>query len=694
MRQRIFNRRNCLVAVLLLGSSALFSQVTIQDKISITPKPPVLIQSTTSSESHTLRFEGSWDVPIFARMYTSHCFGRFDTGTGSMTFEIPLTAGGYTFDFQPRVAELQPHQVCNVTLTLKVDGAIVMQRSASFVGGSLDIFALWPGDYPSYTPPYNTTFAFSVGDSIFYEEGWTPAIQGVDTCGPGLWDPASSVNLQIVGGGNLTQFYDYNTRLPQGASISGTVQQIEDNYELVADGTIPDSSGAVVTVQATSDGSTQTASVKIKPYYFRVTADEPRITYGDGTVMRIQMVDAYGNEHYRAATPSVRIRMADSLTYGTLWYGYSDSSRVLQMADTLNDIPSIVTMQSYSGVEARFYAIEKQPKDSVGVDIAVEKTGEGFMTDYYPPNAIPFPGRDTVRGATQVKVVVPVTKKLKIVNHAPWEIWPSLPASGAGESRGADRAGYIPKRPFIIKLTNGAGDPLASEEIAIGTTFEEKSGGHQHDSGTVILPPGIKQGIFYGQEDLGNPLFLTTDEFGMALVDSFVASQISGSYLVTAWLASDTTVKDTINLAVKVPGLVNFRDLIILDERPFVFSQTPRGTGNHPSNTWCTAQMGDSLFLAILDFYEWSRSEKGEGKAIQTSINDMSLLSGGLFDISADWNTEHASHSFHRVGLSVDVNKNGLNPDDIIFLTKFMKMRGGIRNSERPQIHFGFNGGN
>jgi hypothetical protein len=185
-----------------------------------------------------------------------------------------------------------------------------------------------------------------------------------------------------------------------------------------------------------------------------------------------------------------------------------------------------------------------------------------------------------------------------------------------------------------------------------------------------------------------------TDQDGLAVVDSFIASQISGKYLVTASLASDPTVKDTVNLEVKVPGLVNFRDLIVLNERPFVFAQSDIGQANHPDNTWCAPEIGNTLFLAILDFYEWARTPKGGGRAIQTSINDMSLVWGGLFDIGADWNIERPSHSFHRVGLSVDINLGTMNRRQLNQLTGYVSRRGGIRHTERPQIHYGFSGGN
>lgn len=126
---------------------------------------------------------------------------------------------------------------------------------------------------------------------------------------------------------------------------------------------------------------------------------------------------------------------------------------------------------------------------------------------------------------------------------------------------------------------------------------------------------------------------MTTDANGTAVVDKYAAPQISGRYLITAYLKSDPSVKDTVNLTVKVPGLINFRDLIFVpnDQEPYTFAQSPAGAENHPDNDWCTPSMGDSLFLATLDFYDWYAST--HSVPMKISLNDMSLPWGGVYDI-------------------------------------------------------------
>jgi hypothetical protein len=218
------------------------------------------------------------------------------------------------------------------------------------------------------------------------------------------------------------------------------------------------------------------------------------------------------------------------------------------------------------------------------------------------------------------------------------------------------------------------------------------------------MPKQPWQGTFYGQTLSGSSLALTTNGNGIAIVDSLVASQISGTYLITAYLASDPSVMDTVNLNVQVPRLAHFGDWIIIpagETKPYTFFQSNAGNTNHPNNDYCTIAMGDSLFFGILDFYDWSASadETGDVPMI-ISLNDMSLPWGGLFDIDVDWQTPH---NLHRIGHSVDINNTGpfqtQNPDDPNDpnltergrrLQEYMNGHGGHRIPEENSVHYEF----
>jgi hypothetical protein len=122
--------------------------------------------------------------------------------------------------------------------------------------------------------------------------------------------------------------------------------------------------------------------------------------------------------------------------------------------------------------------------------------------------------------------------------------------------------------------------------------------------------------------------------------------------------------------------------------------------------------MKDSLSAALKDFYDWIGSEDGENNFIKLGINDMCLQWGGAFDFPGLWNFND-QHSFHRVGLSVDIDNMGLqifveNPNPIQRKIKatvpkltprgnkleaLMKKYNGIKYQE-DQIHFGFDNQN
>ena len=261
---------------------------------------------------------------------------------------------------------------------------------------------------------------------------------------------------------------------------------------------------------------------------------------------------------------------------------------------------------------------------------------------------------------------------LTIVEHSPWTLWPYLPPQKSdGASRGADLPGYNPKRAFTIQLLKGDGTPYPNQQISIFTKYKEGSGGHDHigwadtaagaTRAVKALPQDTLQGIFYYNRDTKgkNPIAVTTDAKGEAKIDSFIASQASGKFLVTARMVNDTTIMDTVNLQVKVDGLVNFGKGSYWN----LTGNTSKVGINHKSNHWCTQKMKDSLEVVLKKFYDWAESEEGEGKAIALGINDMSLQWGGAFDFPGLWNFND-EHSFHRIGLSVDIDNAGLKKED------------------------------
>lgn len=375
------------------------------------------------------------------------------------------------------------------------------------------------------------------------------------------------------------------------------------------------------------------------------------------------------------------------------------SIRKEMLSQRLQHIPPTIQTKLQSDMQMK--SNEKQPQ-TTGSQKALGKITPILQTTKSSPphqRKIQYDGFiKIVYGLAKVTVKKPV---LKIQDHSPWTIWPYLPPQNDGSSRGADRPGYNPKRAFTIQLKKGDGTAYPDQPIKISTSFTSQSGGHQHTNGTIDIPQGNIQGGFYGQgQQKVNPIILTTDAQGRAVVDSFIASQVSGKFLITARMVSDTTIMDTVNLQVKVPELVEFG----IGSYWGLTGNTSDWGINHPRNHWCNEIMKDSLSAALSDFYNWSGSEEGGDQYIKLGVNDMSLPWGGLFDISGGWVIDFPtkkSHSFHRVGLSVDIDNTqdgDIRYEDGTLTKKGKKLREYIekycgKKYPEQKIHFGFNGG-
>ena len=481
-------------------------------------------------------------------------------------------------------------------------------------------------------------------------------------------------------------------------------------------------SPAEVTIRVSVDDGTiepVTASFVVMPAQMRAILGKKVLSYGDTTSLKIQIQNPDGSwmDKPAAWTGTYTIVRAD--TFGYLYN--LDSSKVGRV---ITDTSPILI----------YYARPESQPDSIEVLIQLNLEE--------PPPPFPF-GQLKSSGnvSTQAKVVAPqpnvgsgsgkrppakvtggitfggaihwglATLKvgknvLKILDHAPWTIWPSLPTyvkknDKSRESRGADRPGYMPRRSFRIQLLNASNQPVKDEEIVVRTTFEKESGGHSHQNGEKALNQNM-QGTFYSGGKGSNPFpqnndHLKTDQNGIVVIDSMVASEASGKYLITAMMRTDTTVCDTVRLTVRVPGLVEFGTGAYW--RP-TGNTSPDGQ-NHPSNHWCHPKMKDSLTAALKVFYKWTASRDGGGTGFVLGVNDMSLEWGGVFDVKGRWATEF--HVFHRVGLSVDVDTSKANlkttKEGTRILTHrgeqlktIMKAYGGEIYNEKA-LHFGFDKG-
>lgn len=226
--------------------------------------------------------------------------------------------------------------------------------------------------------------------------------------------------------------------------------------------------------------------------------------------------------------------------------------------------------------------------------------------------------------------------QLQIVDHSPHEIWPDITPE---QRKGL--AGYRHKRPFTIEVLDGSGHAVGDEAVRIKAEFVPMSGGHAHNN-----PVLLQQGTFFGQGSSGNPLDLSTDANGRAVVDSFVGSQVSGDYLISAYELADATVKDTVQLKVRVPGL----SPISSGANNIITCTTTPQIHTLQNSDYGTAGTLQAVNSAVARYAQ----DFGMASDIFLAVVDMSLPYGGLFDISGKW---HKPHGWHRAGRSVDFSK-------------------------------------
>lgn len=184
-------------------------------------------------------------------------------------------------------------------------------------------------------------------------------------------------------------------------------------------------------------------------------------------------------------------------------------------------------------------------------------------------------------------------------------------------------------------LANGDSTPISGKAIQFSAIANELSGGHNHSGGRPI-----------GDFDSSS---CTTGADGTCSV-SFSASEVGGVETITGTLNGDPTVTRSSDVTVAVANLYELAD------NPTKYRLTGQ-TGTHSANHFYSGS-GFNIVGVAFDFVDEYDATLG--------INDMSLPSGGLFDIHEDWNKPH---SLHREGRSADIDQCALsniddNPND------------------------------
>jgi hypothetical protein len=156
--------------------------------------------------------------------------------------------------------------------------------------------------------------------------------------------------------------------------------------------------------------------------------------------------------------------------------------------------------------------------------------------------------------------------------------------------------------------------------------------GHLHDSRPANAKGVLQQGA---STVTGCTAVIDGQGTGRCSV-TYQPSQASGVETIVATAPDFNEARATIRVA--VPNLV---DLISTN-----FYRLTGQTALHNANHWGTLTTTDNIQRLALDFFAILDATLG--------INDVSLPSGGIFDIAGNWSPPHF---WHRTGTSVDIDR-------------------------------------
>ena len=547
----------------------------------------------------------------------------------------------------------------------------------------------------SFVRPLFSIYGSSNCENIYHGDYTGIILDALNQC-QSTWQALSdpvTYTLSIISGAQYSTLVNTQTS-DTGMTLYGVHQEggFSNQIAFVATGGPPDSVVQTQIQVGASDPRVAPAEIVINVLPPTVVSiDPPEIAPGDTATIMVVQWNPNGTLSNFPPDQTFEVGIVGEDTYGTILCGGDTASYFIDVtqpfqfiaADSINADSVMVgirvgvqTAQCW-GVPSSILPggkVKKSPQAQISH--GVYQKGNTATATYVQSSVIKSSTESTTMSASKknsksvsdesafswgdygIGYVTIEKQILKIINHAPWSIWPDLPP-GTITSKETYPPGYNPKRGFTISVMGAEGNPVPNAEVEIRHDYQEGTGGHAHGASNDLTPGQFLQGTFYGQSGSGPSLSLTTDANGIAIVDSLVASQISGTYLITAHLVSDPSIMDTVNLNVQVPALAHFGDWILFptgDPVPYTFSQSTTGNANHPNNDYCTIAMGDSLVYAICKFYDWSESKEGGRKPFVISINDISLPWGGVFDINDTWEDPH---QLHRIGHSVDINNTG-----------------------------------
>ena len=626
-------KRTVAISLVLLSPEFLVSQVTIKERVQISPHA---IQSQLSTQAATtLRMECSFTGPVDNNeprlLYIIGPCGN-SAGLSSINGSISVQAygGGYRFGYRFNVPRSGGGGLFQLALYLGNDAIYQVGFPVNCPTG-----CRLTTDQPLWL---YSGFTLSGSDEIWYGDAnrfGAASFSSPTPCLTSVWHPEVPITLEITSGSELGSFVD-NAGNDLGKTVTKKASEF-NTFSYLANGDPPQGSEGTVVITATSANIVLEKSFKVKrrgPDHFAITLEHDEIAFTETSKIFVQAKDASDQDVVFDDNEKLFFTVIENGQYGTFINKSGDT--VKTAPPTLGD----VTYADARSGQIRFAAVKKNP--------AVREVAK---------IRVAWQGDETKKGETEIAVL---EQTLKIVLFGPREIWPILPPADPEHPHADNRT------LLEIQMTRGS-EPVAAHPFKLWTAYVDRSGAHDHDEQQARTgrPEGdfACNGHFVSAQTTpntrANPMEESTQPNGRASYE-YVASIFGDRMLLKVESTRNSLLWDTLSLAERVP------DLELLPER--VYYEKVGGRCNHygPRNdtkyqgcrTPDNNHWGAPLTLRGIDSIAAIYHREFPEDPILW-INDISLPMGGRFDIYGQW-AGNAYHQYHRFGKDVDVDRTSM----------------------------------
>lgn len=259
----------------------------------------------------------------------------------------------------------------------------------------------------------------------------------------------------------------------------------------------------------------------------------------------------------------------------------------------------------------------------------------------------------------------------------------TLSGLGSIEPSGTTKVNAITSLNITATVTD-QGTPVAGQQVMLEASVVRSSGGHQHPPSSVPdpdpdRPKGKSIPISSGCTTVSDQSNITCPTQADGNIQfTFLAPEPSGKHKIKATCVGSTCAQqgpDEINV-----GVTELEQIPPSSASSYVLI-IPNADINHPDNHFLTPNARDVLVNIADDFTAKKRDPNS-----QLSLNDASLVTGGVFDVGRDengnlipWKKPHAEH---RRGTAIDIRANNapgaIRPNDLVPFRTIAKRWGAV----------------